>query len=562
MSSQKRRGLAALITLSVLTGGALSVTTSSSASSGGDDRGAAVAAASPAAAPARFALDPVVPDTVIRNTQVRVTGRLGEKSARKVVLEIRTSSKRRVLAKGKSKKNGTFAFSKVKLTETGQLVAVSPKQTVKGDTSKAAKRALAKAKAKQKAAAKKVRQTKAAVKKARSKKAKIKAQKAHKAAVKALNRAKKATQKAKDRIRKVYKRSESNPVPVAVVAGQSSTAAALPPVAQAGATPAAPRTDAVVSFKFVPARAGRTVRLEELVNGSWSQVATQGQDRSGHAVFSVPAGRTYRARTDRTTELAQVVSSVVTTKSYTLDFSDTFDGSALDPSTWVAQQRPVGTGMRSCARTDGSSYSVGGGVLRLGVSYDPTRSDACSYVDGKGQTHLLPYMRNTQIATERNYTYQYGTLAARVKVQSAVGMHSAVWSQPLQGTVPGDPARGIEADVMEYFGDSLGADTPVASFQHVLRADGTLEKIGGTFPESAKMKGTEAFSANYHVFSLEWTPTAYVFRVDGREYHRSTRDISHTPQYLLLSNLTSSYELVNLTDVDDVASVDWVQVWK
>lgn len=171
-------------------------------------------------------------------------------------------------------------------------------------------------------------------------------------------------------------------------------------------------------------------------------------------------------------------------------------------------------------------------------------------------------MRNTQLATERNYTYQYGTLAARVKVQSSVGMHSAVWSQPLQQVVAGDAAKGIEADVMEYFGDSRGADTGVASFQHVLRSDGTLEKIGGTFPESAKMKGDVPFSANYHVFSLEWTPQAYIFRVDGREYHRSTRDISHTPQYVLLSNLTSSYELVDLENFGDVAAVDWVQVWK
>lgn len=554
MTPPKRRRLAAVLATAVLAGGVLTTTSSVSA--------APVAGATASTKAAKIVLDPVNPDTVLPSTKFTVTGRLADRTPRKVVLQAKSGSSRKTIKKTTSRKNGTFRFTQVKLAATAELVALAPKQVIKGDTSKAAKKKLAKAKAKQKAAAKKMRAARKAVQKARTKKAKNRAQKAYRNAVKAHDRAKKATARAKNRIRKVLGRAQSAPFTVTVVKGQSATAVALPPVAQAGGTPAAPRTDSVVSFKFVPARAGRTVRLEELVNGAWKQVATQAQDRSGHAVFNVPAGRTYRARTDKTSELAAVVTEQVASKSYSLDFSDTFDGSALDPSTWIAQQRPVGTGMRSCARTDGSSYSVGGGVLRLGVSKDPTRQDTCRFVDSAGKTHQLPYMRNTQLATERNYTYQYGTLAARVKVQSSVGMHSAVWSQPLQQVVAGDAAKGIEADVMEYFGDSRGADTGVASFQHVLRSDGTLEKIGGTFPESAKMKGDVPFSANYHVFSLEWTPQAYIFRVDGREYHRSTRDISHTPQYVLLSNLTSSYELVDLENFGDVAAVDWVQVWK
>ena len=452
MTTPKRRRVAAVIATTALTGGLLGATGAGTASATDKVSSSAAATVAP------NTMNPVNPDTVLPSTQFTVTGKLADKTVRKVVLEARSGKSRKTIKTVTSKKNGTYSFSKVKLGATADLVAVAPKQTIKGDTSKAAKKKLAAAKAKQKVAAKKVTTTKKAYRKKKSAKNK----KAYNKAVKTLAAAKKATKKAQDRIKKVVGRSESKPFRVTVVKSQSATATPLPAVAQAGAAPAAPRTDSVVSFKFVPARAGRTVRLEQNKGGVWSQVATQGQDRSGHAVFNVAPGGTFRAVTLKTSELPQVVSPQVTSKAFELDFSDTFDGSSLDATKWVAQERPLGTGLRSCARTDGSSYSVTGGVVRLGVSKDPTRKDTCSYKDDKGKTHKLPYMRNTQLATEKNYTYQYGTLAARVKVQSAEGMHTAVWSQPIEEAVPGNPAKGIEADVMEYFGDTQGADTGIA----------------------------------------------------------------------------------------------------
>ena len=65
------------------------------------------------------------------------------------------------------------------------------------------------------------------------------------------------------------------------------------------------------------------------------------------------------------------------------------------------------------------------------------------------------------------------------------------------------------------------------------------------------------------MFSVEWTPTEYVFRVDGREYYRETEAVSQAQQYLVLSNLTSDYELAGLTadELTDTAQVDWVRVF-
>ena len=60
-------------------------------------------------------------------------------------------------------------------------------------------------------------------------------------------------------------------------------------------------------------------------------------------------------------------------------------------------------------------------------------------------------------------------------------------------------------------------------------------------------------------------PTAYVFRIDGRETWRTTSGISAQPQYPILSLLSSDYELKNLggeTRLPQSMYVDWVRVWQ
>jgi beta-glucanase (GH16 family) len=66
------------------------------------------------------------------------------------------------------------------------------------------------------------------------------------------------------------------------------------------------------------------------------------------------------------------------------------------------------------------------------------------------------------------------------------------------------------------------------------------------------------------VFSVEWTPTAYIFRVDGVETYRQTKNISGAPEYLVLSLLSSDWELPDLdtSKLPVDMKVDWVRVWQ
>lgn len=366
-------------------------------------------------------------------------------------------------------------------------------------------------------------------------------------------------------------------VPVSVVREQTGTVSVLPPLAQPGPQAQAPAQGVTVLAQFTPARRGRTVVVQRRDGDGWTRVADTVQDAAGYAhVTLAPTNAdgtpaVYRAvakpiRGERWVTPRQSTGAV-TARDFALLFEDTFSGEALDPAKWVDQLKDTAEGAlasnRKCSRINPSTRHVADGVLHMGIAADPTQSgQLCQWADGKGQSGLHESMWNTQIMTRGNFEFRYGYAAARLKVQQAKGMHSAFWLQPHD--IPhGPPALGTEIDVMEFFGDTERRSNGIASFVHWYEY-GEHQQSGGIFPESGdfRVEGKQWWD-NFHVFSVEWTPSAYIFRVDGREFHRETVAVSQAPEYLLLSMLTGDYEYKNLTadEWDQTAQVDWVRVW-
>ena len=69
------------------------------------------------------------------------------------------------------------------------------------------------------------------------------------------------------------------------------------------------------------------------------------------------------------------------------------------------------------------------------------------------------------------------------------------------------------------------------------------------FPNAAQaLRGkSDTWWSRYHVFSVDWTASGYVFRIDGTITWRSSKAVSKVPQYLILSLLSSDWELPQLT---------------
>ena len=75
----------------------------------------------------------------------------------------------------------------------------------------------------------------------------------------------------------------------------------------------------------------------------------------------------------------------------------------------------------------------------------------------------------------------------------------------------------------------------------------------------------DSWFEDYHVFSVEWTPEEYIFRIDGQETWRTSKGISHQPEYPILSLLSSDYELDNLgktSNLPQTMDVDWLKFWE
>ena len=220
---------------------------------------------------------------------------------------------------------------------------------------------------------------------------------------------------------------------------------------------------------------------------------------------------------------------------------------------------------RTCTLVDPSARSVGGGVLHLGIGPDPARAgQVCDY-DWNESVGQSPYLLTSQVATEHTRHFQHGIVAARIKLQRPDGMHSAFWLLPRDTRfTAADPAQGAEIDVMEFWGDKGGGGETVGSFINWYGPEWSSERLGAKFPDARRALGRgREWWQEFHVFSVEWTPTEYVFRVDGREYYRESQAVSQVPQYLVLSMLASDYELDDLdpSDLDETAQVDWVQVY-
>jgi beta-glucanase (GH16 family) len=343
-----------------------------------------------------------------------------------------------------------------------------------------------------------------------------------------------------------------------------ATLASLPPIVQPGTRAAAPEDSGSLVATFVPADPGQRVTLERRTANGWKAVASAAEDAWGSAAFS-PRSGTYRARTtsgDRTW-----VTGTVTTTRWTPAFEDTFSGTTLDTSVWNDQRREHESvyAPRTCARVDAAARRVENGTLRLGVAADPARIGMpCSYTS-RGTSGTTSYLLNSQVATEYTRHFRHGIVAARIKPQRAKGMHSGFWLLP-QGTkyVDGVPSGGTEIDVMEFFGENGRGTETIGSHVHYYEPGWQKVSLGDSFGSARRSlaKGRDWWE-EFHVFSVEWTAEEYVFRIDGREYYREAKAVSQVPQYLVLSNLTSDYELDELTpgEIGDAAQVDWVRVF-
>jgi len=335
-----------------------------------------------------------------------------------------------------------------------------------------------------------------------------------------------------------------------------------------------------VRATFRPIRRGAVVRFQKLVSGTWHTVATTHENAQGIAKVNIEAGRAAakawravaRAPKRRRMPALRITSSVVRPHvAAAPTWSDDFDGSSLDLDKWTYRQEGERIPNRACAVSDKRAVAVGGGVLQLKVIADPHPVDTPDnpkhcWNNKAGRNY---YFLTGHVGAKQTFTR--GTFSARIKFESGQNAHGAFWLQSSRlGT------GGAEIDAVEYFGEGRGD----SGIQQNIWSDPILHPRINGIPQGVQSSMAnpalrQVFSdgktpANgWHVYTVQWTRTEYVFRIDGVITFRTSKPyIATIPEQPILSLLTSDWEIAGNARVDAsnpakkwVMRVDWVKVW-
>lgn len=327
--------------------------------------------------------------------------------------------------------------------------------------------------------------------------------------------------------------------------------------------------------------AKRPVSLQYRSASGWVEVKTATMSSSGNAVFKVTpdAAAVYRAVADRYSykvKKKKKVAAIVATPTdrlsaeWTTSLTDDFTGASTK---WESTlEGNYNTGERWCSAAYASNWTISDGVARLTMSKDTNEAHKASankaakanQKKAKRKQVGCPngVYKNARVSTEGGrFSIKTGIVAARITFPKNQGMHGGVWLQS---------GAGSELDMVEAFGYGKG-------IQNVLHVKGKdyPGKEAQKWVAGSTMKKSSWWSAS-HVFSIEWTRSTVIWRLDGVTTKQISRlKLPDTNYFLVMSMLSSDWELgrlkkpvnphhtkgVKALPLPATMKVDWVKAW-
>ena len=176
-------------------------------------------------------------------------------------------------------------------------------------------------------------------------------------------------------------------------------------------------------------------------------------------------------------------------------WEDNFDiEGAPDTSKWTFETGGSGWGNNELQYyTNGSNANVAGGNLII-----TARRESYSGMD----------YTSSRMITKDKGDFLYGRIEVRAKLPKGRGTWPAIWMLYSKNNYGGWPASG-EIDIMEHVGfdeDNIHFSVHTAEFNHVK----------GTQKSTAKI--VPGATENFHLYRLDWTPTAIRGFIDDVPY--------------------------------------------
>ena len=212
---------------------------------------------------------------------------------------------------------------------------------------------------------------------------------------------------------------------------------------------------------------------------------------------------------------------------WTLVWNDEFNGKALDTTKWTPLLREQSKHGELQYYVPDENY-VENGHLRI-------RSEVRQYGDQKytsGRVHS-------------KFAPVYGRFEICAKLPGGKGLWPAHWLYPLnrnwemEALMAREVAEGreryipearpwySEIDIMEFLGHERGT---LYATNHYQTFKGERKSTSGTW------KSDVDYTADYHLYVLEWEPDSLRWFIDGNLIHKTATGIPHTPHYIILNS--------------------------
>jgi beta-glucanase (GH16 family) len=230
----------------------------------------------------------------------------------------------------------------------------------------------------------------------------------------------------------------------------------------------------------------------------------------------------------------------------TLLFSDEFNGSTLDSSKWVALNRVGDQSNNEAQCYRPANVTVGGGVVSMTSKAD-TSCAGHSYTSGNIQW--------------KTFNYTYGTIDIRAKLAGGNGTWPADWmighncqvsnvtSADNTGTCSWPNPGSEEIDIAEMWNESK-----TTVHENYLSS-------GPSF--SCGADNLSDVSANWHIYTLVWSPGHLVWKVDGVQKCVATIAPSSAMFLTLNTAMGGSHGgTIVASTLPQVHAIDYVRVYR
>jgi beta-glucanase (GH16 family) len=242
-----------------------------------------------------------------------------------------------------------------------------------------------------------------------------------------------------------------------------------------------------------------------------------------------------------------------------LIFSDEFEGNELDRTKWDLCPEWDRQG-RSSWQDD--MVSVGGGLLHLKFRVDAelgrnrtsNRTLADSWIRAGG---IRSRAKDGRILFDNSYGYY----EARIKFPKVDGTWGAFWlMSPTQHITADEGVDGTEIDIVESIHNKDG------KYNAALHWNGYGTGHKSTGSNTTTKPVVDIYDGEFHVFALDWSPSEYVFYVDGKVFWRvdggSECGINQNPNYIKLTVESADWAgAIPRAFPGDEMLVDYVRVY-